>query len=61
MFSRVYLIAGALILSLYGWAGWTGKEFVTAARNLAPIDIRQSSGGSRWFASSGGSGYRGGK
>jgi hypothetical protein len=58
MLSRIYLVIGILIIALYGWVAFTGKEFGDPEREKIPADVRQSPGGYRSFHVSG---YHGGK
>jgi hypothetical protein len=60
MLRRLYIITSALILLLYGWVGFTGKEFGNPERQKIPADARLSPGGYRSFHTWQ-SGYRGGK
>ena len=60
MLSKFYLAAAILIIALYGFVAFTGKEFGDPQRQIVPEDARKSPGGYRsfhyWH-----SGYRGGK
>ncbi|HJQ69473.1 MAG TPA: hypothetical protein VKA70_10890 [Blastocatellia bacterium] len=60
MLSKFYLAAGILVIILYGFVAFTGKEFGDPRRQIVPEDARKSPGGYRsfhyWH-----SGYRGGK
>ncbi len=60
MLRKFYLLTSALILLLYGWVGFTGKEFGNPERQKIPADARLSPGGYRSFHTWH-SGYRGGK
>jgi hypothetical protein len=60
MLSKFYLVSGIIIIALYGWVEFSGKEFGDPQRDMIPADVRNSPGGYRsfhfWH-----SGYRGGK
>lgn len=60
MLTKVYLIIGILMIALYGYATFTGKEVGDPQRETIPADVRQSPGGYRSFHFWHG-GYRGGK
>jgi hypothetical protein len=60
MLSKLYLVIGILIIALYGFVTFTGKEFGDPERQKMPADVRQSPGGYRSFHMWH-SGYRGGK
>jgi len=51
---------GILMIALYGYATFTGKEVGDPKREIIPADVRQSPGGYRSFHFWHG-GYRGGK
>ena len=42
MLTKVYLALGILIIGLYGWVAFTGKEFGDPDREKMPADVRQS-------------------
>ncbi len=58
--SKVYLWFGIILIALYGFVAYTGREFGDTARERIPPEVRNSPGGYRsfhfWHA-----GYRGGK
>lgn len=60
MLSKIYLLIGVLIIGLFAFVAFSGKEFGDAQRQVVPADVRNSPGGYRsfhfWH-----SGYRGGK
>jgi hypothetical protein len=60
MWSKLYIGFVLLMLFGYGWAGCTGYEMGTPARQFVPADVRHAAGGYRsfhfWH-----SGYQGGK
>jgi len=60
MLRKLYILTGGVILLLYGWIGFTGKEFGNPERQKIPADARLSPGGYRSFHTWH-SGYRGGK
>jgi hypothetical protein len=60
MLSKFYLVMGILIIGLYGFVAFTGKEFGDPEKQKMPADVRQSPGGYRSFHMWH-SGYRGGK
>ena len=49
MLSKIYLAIGIIIIALYGWVAFTGKEFGDPERDKIPADVRQSPGGYRSF------------
>ena len=49
MLSKVYLVLGIIIIALYGWVAFTGKEFGDPEREKIPADVRQSPSGYRSF------------
>jgi len=60
MLRKLYILTSGLILLLYSWVGFTGKEFGNPERQKIPADARLSPGGYRLFHTWH-SGYRGGK
>lgn len=60
MLTKFYLIVGIILITLYGFVAFTGREFGDPKRELIPADVRQSPGGYRSFRFWHG-GYRGGK
>lgn len=60
MLSKLYLVIGILIIALYCFVTFMGKEFGDPERQKMPADVRQSPGGYRSFHMWH-SGYRGGK
>lgn len=55
---KFYIFAALLIVAVYGWADFTGRELRTTGRGMSPQGLRGSRGGSTsfWY-----SGYHGGK
>lgn len=60
MLTKTYLVIGIIIIALYGYAAFTGREIGDSKREFVPADVRQSPGGYRSFHFWHG-GYRGGK